>query len=106
MSDELKEDQAYKRARKRVEELQGFYVHLGMYLVVNLGVFIINMLTNPAKRWFLWPLIGWGIGVLIHGIAIAFEGPFGRAWKERKIRQLMERERSRLGPRPPHPRAP
>jgi hypothetical protein len=106
MPDDRSGDPVYERARKRVEELQGFYVHLGMYLAVNLGLFLVNMLSNPSSRWFLWPLIGWGIAVLIHGVAVAFGGTYGRRWQERKIRQFMERERMRGGPRPPMPQAP
>jgi hypothetical protein len=106
MPDERNDNQAYERAHKRVEELRDFYGHLGIYLAVNLGLFLINMLTNPRGRWFLWPLIIWGSIVLFHGVTIMLGGVFGKRWEERKTRQLMEREHSRWGPRPPQPRAP
>ena len=106
MPDDRNEDQAYKRAHKRVEELRAFYTHFGWYLAMNLGLFLINILTNPGVLWFLWPLIGWGSVVLFHGMTVFFGGPLGQRWEERKTRQLMEREHSRWGPRPPSPRTP
>jgi hypothetical protein len=100
------DDPAYVRARKRVEELRGFYTHLAMYLAVNLGLFILNMVTNPHARWFFWPLVGWGIGVLIHGLALFLGGPLSKKWEERKIDQLMEKERTKWRSQPPRPHAP
>jgi len=105
MPDDKHDDPAYERARKRVEELRGFYTHLGVYLAIMLGLFLINILANPRVLWFLWPAIGWGVFVLFHGVTVWLEGGVGRRWEERKTRQFMERERSRWGPQPPQSRA-
>jgi hypothetical protein len=64
------------------------------------------MVTNRQALWFLWPLIGWGIAVLIHGVALVLEGPLSGKWEERKIAQLMEKERSSWRSQPPRPQAP
>jgi hypothetical protein len=106
MSDDQSDSPAYQRARKRIKELRDFYTHLGIYLAMILGLFLINLLANPRVLWFLWPTIGWGVIVLFHGVSLWIEGTFGQRWEERKTRQLMERERSRWGPQPPQPRAP
>jgi hypothetical protein len=106
MPDDRSEDRAYERARKRVEDLRGFYIHLAVYLVVNLGLFIINRMTSPGTNWFLWPLLGWGVALVLHGLSLLFEGPWNQRWVERKTQQLMEKERSRWRPGPPQPRAP
>jgi 2TM domain len=106
MLEDRSDKAAYVRARKRVEELRGFYMHLGIYIAVILGLFLTNMMSSPRTLWFVWPALGWGVIVLFHGISLMFEGPFGQRWKERKTREYMERDRSRWGPRPPQPRAP
>lgn len=41
---------------------EGLYIHLGMFGIVNLALFAINMVTNPDVLWFYWPLLGWGGG--------------------------------------------
>lgn len=105
MPDIQNDNQAYERAHQRVEELRGFYMHLLVYLAVNLGLFFIDMMSGGAS-WFFWPLIGWGIFVLIHGAVVVLGGSlFGKQWEERKIRQLMNKDRERPGG-PPRPRQP
>ncbi|HZD79095.1 MAG TPA: 2TM domain-containing protein [Actinomycetota bacterium] len=86
-------DDRLDAARKRAEEIQGFYVHLIVYVVVNAGLFTINALSrgDSGVWWFYWPLAGWGIGLLIHA-ATTYLGVFSEDWKERKARQLFERE--------------
>jgi len=88
------EEQRYKQAKKRVEDLKGFYAHLTVYLVVNAGLFLINFATNRDSWWIYWPLLGWGIALVIHAVVLfAIEGPFGERWEARKIQELMDRDR-------------
>ncbi|MCP4571782.1 MAG: 2TM domain-containing protein [bacterium] len=88
-------DQAkYERARKKVEEIRGFYYHLLVYVLVNVLLFLTNILTSRGDWWFYWPLFGWGIGIAVHAFSIfAGSGLWGRDWEERKIKQLMEKDR-------------
>ncbi len=90
----MTEQETYERAKKRVEELKSFYSHLFIYLVVNVGFFILNILASPRHLWFYWPLIGWGIGLSIHGFSVfGTQKMLGKDWEERKIRELMEKEK-------------
>jgi hypothetical protein len=83
----------YQKAKERVEALKGFYIHLTVYVVVNLILFSINMIVSPDSLWFIWPLMGWGVGVVIHALSAFGFGPgFGADWEARKIRELMEKE--------------
>jgi hypothetical protein len=83
----------YQKAKKRVKELRGFYGHLSVYVVVNLGLFLINITTSPERLWFIWPLMGWGIGFVFHALSVfGFLPRFGADWEERKIREIMENE--------------
>jgi hypothetical protein len=86
------DEDRYRRAKKRVEDLKGFYTHVAIYLIVNTGLFLINALTSDTW-WFYWPMIGWGIGLAAHAVALFSEGRFGRAWEERKMRELMDDDR-------------
>jgi hypothetical protein len=85
---------AYQAAQKRAEMLQGYYIHLVVDTVVNAGLFAINALTrgDGGNWWFYWPLLGWGVGLLMHTLA-TFGGLFSEEWKERKATELYERAR-------------
>lgn len=44
--------------------------HLGAYLSVNAMLIVIWALTTPGGYfWPMWPLMGWGIGLVSHGMA-------------------------------------
>ena len=62
----MDEQTRYQEAKKQVEEIKGFYFHLISYLLVNAVLLIINLLTSPEYLWFIWPIIGWGVGLIIH----------------------------------------
>ena len=43
-----------------------FGLHVGLFVVVNVGLFIIDG-TYSGSPWFVYPLFGWGVLLLIHG---------------------------------------
>lgn len=91
------QDPVYRAALKRAEELQGFYTHLLVYLVVNAGLFTINYLSRGGEGgwWFYWPLAGWGIGLLIHALT-TFTGVFSENWKDRKAKEIYAERRAHV----------
>lgn len=87
-------EERYFKAKKRVEEIKGFYGNLTAYIIVNIGFLVINLLTSPNQLWFYWPMIGWGIGVVIHGMKVFNYMPFlGKDWEEQKIKEFMDKEK-------------
>ncbi len=86
-------EERYRKARKRVEQIKSFYIHLITYIIVNAGLFVLNMITSPKSLWFYWPLFGWGIGIAAHALSVfGLGGQFGREWEENKIKEIMEKE--------------
>lgn len=84
----------YERARRRVRELRAFYAHLTVFVGVNILLHVINFVTAPGVYWAFWPLLGWGVGLLAHALSTYRFMPFaGQEWEERKIRELMDKER-------------
>lgn len=84
-----------QRAKRRVKQKMGFYIHLGVYVLVNLGLAAIN-LFGDGKAWHLWPLAGWGLGLAIHGI-VTFTSLRGEGLRERLLEQEFERLKQRGG---------
>jgi uncharacterized membrane protein len=87
----MDDETRYKQAKERVEALKGFYAHLAVYLAVNLGLILLSIATGGT--WFVWPLFGWGIGLLAHAVAVfVIAGRFDSGWEERKIREYMQKD--------------
>ena len=93
METNYQEEERYFQAKKRVEEIKGFYGNLISYIAVNIGLMVVNLLTSPNYLWFFWPLLGWGIGVFFHEMKVFNFMPFfGKDWEEKKIKEYMEKE--------------
>lgn len=60
----------YESARRRAKAKYGFFVHAVVYAAVMLLLVVINLLTSPEAIWFIWPLIGWGLAVALHGAQV------------------------------------
>ncbi len=68
------ESELRELATQRVRGRLGLSIHLSIYLIVNAGLFAIWLLSGAHYPWFLWPMFGWGIGVVSHILAY-FYGP-------------------------------
>jgi len=51
----MDEQERYQEAKKRVEEIRGFYFHLVTFIIINAVLVVINLLTSPEYLWFIWP---------------------------------------------------
>lgn len=90
------EDEIYRKAQKRVKQKKGFYIHFSVYIAVGIFFLTMNLVTDPWDLWFFYPLMPWGVSLLIHYFAI-----FGLPGKERVLtskweEKEMEREIRRL----------
>lgn len=87
----MNDEEKYKKAQEKVKEIKDFYSHLLVYVVVNIGLFIINYITSPGTYWFYWPLIGWGIGIAVHWTQVfGVSKILGDNWEKRKVKEIMD----------------
>jgi len=96
MPHQMTEEEIYNLARKRVEEKKGFYTHLITYIVVNTGLVIIWAMSGGGYPWFIWPIFGWGIGIVFHFLSV-FVFDKGTAWENREIEKEAEKLRKESG---------
>jgi hypothetical protein len=91
-ADQAHDDQRLARARRQVAAIKGFYIHLVVFVVVLAGLAVVNLAVGDPW-WVQWVLLGWGIGVAAHALAV-----FGHAsqvmanWEKRKLDELMRRQ--------------
>ena len=94
------ETNAYDMAYKKVKKLKGFYTHLLVYIFVNIFIYVLNVNDlKPEESYFEWhnftTLFFWGIGLTAHGLSVFMPYfVFGKNWEERKIKELMEKEKN------------
>jgi hypothetical protein len=77
-------------ATKATDAKIGFYIHLAVFVVVNAGLAAINLSTPSDILWFQWPLLGWGLGLVLHALLV-FVFPPGSRIRERLIAREMAR---------------
>jgi hypothetical protein len=85
------ENTAYYRAKKRVEELKGFYGNLISYCIIIPILIFINLRYSPEFQWFWFSAAGWGFGVLMHAFKVF---GYGTSWEERKIKEILDKEKA------------
>jgi len=94
MPTQMTDEEIYKEAKKRVEEKKSFRSHFIIYLCVNALLVIIWAVTGAGFPWFVFPLGGWGIGVLFHFLNIYV---FSREADTGEIEKEAEKIRKRQG---------
>jgi len=86
------EDKRYLRAKEKVEKIKGFYSNLASYLIVLPILAYVNFRTTDFP-WVIFPALGWGFGVMAHGMEAYGYIPFmGKNWEERKIKEFMNND--------------
>lgn len=67
MTHKMTEEQVYALAKKRVQARKDFTIHLIVYVGVNTLLFCLWLfVTGRGFPWFVFPLGGWGIGLVAH----------------------------------------
>ena len=82
-------DRIERLARRRAGAKMGWYIHATVYLLVNL--FLVILASSRGHNWAMYPLLGWGLGLLIHGAVVFFVAPGGNLYD-----RMLERERRAL----------
>lgn len=93
-------DDAYYRAKKKLDKLKGFYQHLTAYVVINLFlIFLIGF--KSGGEFFSFGTFStaffWGIGLAFHALSVFLPRfVFTKNWEDRKIKEFMDRDRMDL----------
>jgi len=82
----------YNRAKERVQKIKEFYGNFISYIIVIPFLAFINYSTTGfGIPWVIFPIVGWGIGVIFHYAEAYDRHPiFGKDWEKRKIKKYME----------------
>ncbi len=84
----------YIEAKKKVKKMKGFYIHLMVYILVNLFIVAQNVKQGAAISDMdnYWTAIFWGIGLLAHCLSVFMPNfIFSKDWEERKTKEIMDK---------------
>ncbi|KRC30860.1 2TM domain-containing protein [Acidovorax sp. Root219] len=84
----LSNDPIENLARRRAGAKFGWFIHATVYVLVNL--LLVSLSLSSGRHWAVFPLAGWGIGLLVHGMAVFFLAG-GSNWHERMVQSERDR---------------
>ena len=85
-------------ARRRANAKLGWYVHAMAFVLVNTLIFAMSRYAFGTRPWSVDPLLGWGLGLVLHGVSVFLLGT-GSGLRER----MVQREREALQRRQDRP---
>ncbi len=76
-------DQRPDDTQLHVRQRRAFHLHASVFAVSMVIIFLVNLATNVAANltgewsawWSAWALLGWGLGVAIHGLVVRLARP-------------------------------
>lgn len=86
---DTRQDSKLERARRIAARKLDFLRHFTIYAVVMAVLAIINNTTWRGYQWWLWPALGWGIGVVAHFLSAYVNQ--GGGLEKRMIQRELER---------------
>ena len=84
----------YRRARRRVRRVLGFYRHLVTFVSVNLVILAFDLIFDPDEFFVQWVALIWGVILALHFLNVfAFDAILGKEAEKRMIeRELRKRQ--------------
>jgi uncharacterized ion transporter superfamily protein YfcC len=87
--DAARQEELRERAIKRLKKQRDFRGHLLVYILVNSFIVVIWAVTGSGFFWPIFPMVGWGIGVVMNAWDAYGRDDFGE--------DRISREMDRLG---------
>ena len=86
---DVKQFVTYEKEKEREGAIRAFSIVLTIYVIVNAALFAIDQFTAGGP-WFYWPLIGWGVALVINAVIVFAGLTPGSEAEERAIRRYLE----------------
>ena len=91
----MSDDTLDRLARRRAGMKMGWALHATVYVLVNL--LLAGLSAQQGRHWAVYPAMGWGLGLLIHGAVVWLNLP-GGSLHDRLLareRRLLQRRQGR-----------
>jgi two-component system LytT family sensor kinase len=81
----------FEKAKKAVKKKKDFLQNLVYWALFSVFFIFLNMRTSPGFFWAIFPIAGWGLGVLIQGFEVYGFPGFGKKWEAKKLEEELQR---------------
>ena len=82
-----------EREARQILRRRAFLVHLAVWAAVNALLVAVWAINGGGHPWFVYPLLGWGIGIAAHGANAYLMARPGDVILEREQRRLADEGR-------------
>lgn len=87
--EDIQNSNDYQLAKKRVKELKKFYNSVISYGVIIPFLIFINLMSSPDDLWFWWPMVGWGIAIVLKALRLFV---IGSNWEEKEMQKILNKK--------------
>jgi hypothetical protein len=89
--DTARDTELRERAIRRLKKRRDFRAHVLVYTLVNAFLVVIWAVTTPGGFfWPIFPLVGWGIGLVMNGWDVYFSDDFSEEDIEKEVEHLSQ----------------
>ncbi len=74
-------------AQRRAKYLSGLVWHIGAFVIINAGFWVLDIVTGGGLGWSLWITGFWGFALAFHALAYVVDG---RQLERRKTQQYLD----------------
>ncbi len=90
----MEDSEKYYKAKQRVKRKKGFYIHLTIYMIINLIFLFISYMDGQGFQW-LYICLFWAVGLIPHYFGVfGFPGKekvLSNEWEEREIQRELDK---------------
>lgn len=96
----IEDDEKYQRAQARIRRIRSFYSNVITFVLVNILLIVINLMTNPRDLWFYWVTLIWGFILIVQALnTFTIRDRFlGEEWEKKKIKEMLDKEKDESKP--------
>jgi len=93
MAIEVTREEALRdKAIRRLKKKRDFHTHVLVYVLVNAFLVAIWMVSGHGYFWPIFPIVGWGIGLVMNGWDVYLNDDFDEEQIRREVERLQARK--------------
>lgn len=85
------DQEAYEQAKKKVKQKKSFYRGLFTWIIFSIFFIVLNIVSSPNSVWAIYPIAGWGLGVLLQAANVFGFPGMSKDWERKKLEEELQK---------------